>query len=402
MSKIKRSITKPEGVLAPNLRFRSRQIDSAWHRVTLEQICQIQAGKFVSADRIKEGCDHSLFACYGGNGLRGYTATYTHEGVYPLIGRQGALCGNINLCKGRFHATEHALVVTPNEGIITEWLNYALQLLNLNQYAIGQAQPGLSVQVIGKTVLAVPPCVDEQCQIADCLTSLDALIDRAKAKLEALGLHKEGLMQRLFPNEGISRPKLRFHDFKKSPVWELRKAKELFVNRVEPGADNLPIYSVMMKDGMVKRSSLDRKIDDILEPTRNKKAYKGDIAYNMMRMWQGAFGVAPEDCMVSPAYVILQPHAYVCPEFIGYLFKLPQYLRLLTTHSQGITKDRLRLYYKDFAHIPIRIPALEEQQCIAACLASLDCLIAAQSQQLGLLTTHKTGLMQQLFPTPEL
>ncbi|MBU1654349.1 MAG: restriction endonuclease subunit S, partial [Gammaproteobacteria bacterium] len=159
-----------------------------------------------------------------------------------------------------------------------------------------------------------------------------------------------------------------------------------------------PIYSVTMNDGMVKRSSLERRVDDIAESGGNKKVRKGDIAYNMMRMWQGAFGVASEDCMVSPAYVVLSPDSEACPDFFGHLFKLPKYLQLLTSHSQGLTLDRLRLYYKDFARIPVLIPSPIEQQKIADCLASLDDLIIAQTQNLAALKAHKKGLMQQLFP----
>lgn len=155
-----------------------------------------------------------------------------------------------------------------------------------------------------------------------------------------------------------------------------------------------------MHDGMIKRSLLDRKIDDLAEPAGNKKIYKNDIAYNMMRMWQGAFGIAEEDCMVSPAYVVLAPKKDVCSRFFGYLFKLPEYLQLLTSHSQGLTKDRLRLYYKDFSHIPISLPGTHEQTRIADCLSSLDELIAAHGRKLKALKAYKKGLMQNLFPRP--
>jgi type I restriction enzyme S subunit len=133
----------------------------------------MQAGKFVSASEIREENAEGLFPCYGGNGLRGYTSTFTHSGKYPLIGRQGALCGNVKLGLGQFHATEHAVVVTPKDGVAIDWLFYLLDFLNLNQYATGQAQPGLSV---------------------------DDLIAAQTQKLEALKTHKKGLMQQLFPS----------------------------------------------------------------------------------------------------------------------------------------------------------------------------------------------------------
>lgn len=160
----------------------------------------MQAGKFTPASEIRGENSGVLFPCYGGNGLRGYTATHTHEGIFPLIGRQGALCGNVKLIKGQFYATEHALVVSPKAEIDTQWLYYLLDFLNLNKYATGQAQPGLSVDVLNAIPVAVPKNEKEQQKIADCLTSLDDLIAAQTQKLEALKTHKKGLMQQLFPS----------------------------------------------------------------------------------------------------------------------------------------------------------------------------------------------------------
>lgn len=194
-------------------------------------------------------------------------------------------------------------------------------------------------------------------------------------------------------------PQLRFREFRGAGEWRYKKAGLLFSNRIEQGQDGLPIYSVTMNDGMAKRDSLDRKIDNISESSGNKKAHKRDIIYNMMRMWQGASGVALEDCMVSPAYVVLAPIDSICTEFFGYLFKTDQFLHILTAHSQGLTKDRLRLYFKDFAQISLPSPPVEEQRKIADCLSSLDEAIMVQMLKLGILKAHKKGLMQQLFPS---
>lgn len=249
--------------------------------------------------------------------------------------------------------------------------------------------------------IAFPEKIEEQQKIADCLTSLDEVIAAQRRKVEALKAHKRGLTQQLFPREGEILPRLRFPDFHDGPGWEEKKADSLFANRGEKGEEGLPIYSVTMHDGMVKRSSFDRDFGDIEEPAGNKKARKNDIAYNMMRMWQGALGVAVEDCMVSPAYVVLAPQKDVVSQFFVYLFKLPTSLRILTSHSRGLTKDRLRLYYDDFARITLRCPGQPEQQRIADCLLSLDAQIATESDKLGALRIHKKGLMQQLFPSPE-
>ncbi|MEF9978464.1 MAG: restriction endonuclease subunit S [Thermomonas sp.] len=239
----------------------------------------------------------------------------------------------------------------------------------------------------------------EQQKITECLSSLDDLLSVERQKLDVLKAHKKGLMQKLFPREGETIPRFRFPEFQNAAEWVTTVGGELFTNRKEGGEAGLPIYSVTINDGMVPRASFDRDFYDIEDPSGNKKACEGDIAYNMMRMWQGAQGVAPKDCMVSPAYVVLAPREGVCAKFFAYFFKLPESLELLTATSRGLTKDRLRLYFDDFARMRMCVPEFGEQQRIVACLLSMDKSIATQNDKLEALNAHKRGLMQQLFPS---
>ena len=190
-----------ETSLVPKLRFPEFRDAGEWEEKELKLICQMQAGKFISASEIYEKPEEGLHPCYGGNGLRGFAKTYTHTGKYSLIGRQGALCGNITFATGKFHATEHAVVVTPIGNTDTVWIFYELTYLNLNQYATGQAQPGLSVKSLEKITITVPAKEKEQQKIADCLSSIDELITAQAQKLETLKAHKKGLMQQLFPDQ---------------------------------------------------------------------------------------------------------------------------------------------------------------------------------------------------------
>jgi len=189
-----------EGKTLPEWRFPEFIDCDEWEKKTLIDICNMQAGNYVSATEIDENRASDTFPCYGGNGMRGYTKTFTHNGKYPLIGRQGALCGNVTLVEGAFHATEHAVVCTPSQRVVVEWLYYQLVMMNLNQYATGQAQPGLSVKVLEKLQVKVPSNTKEQQQIADCLSCVDDLITEQAKKIEALKTHKKGLMQGLFPS----------------------------------------------------------------------------------------------------------------------------------------------------------------------------------------------------------
>jgi len=188
-----------EGEKVPKYRFPEFENDGEWMEKELGKICNMQAGKFVRASEIHEKQVGSFYPCYGGNGLRGYTKSFTHEGKFSLIGRQGALCGNVTLADGQFHATEHAVVVTPEKNVDTNWLFHALVLSNLNQYATGQAQPGLSVANLEKVELRIPKSELEQQKIASCLSAIDELITAQAKKIEQLQQHKKGLMQGLFP-----------------------------------------------------------------------------------------------------------------------------------------------------------------------------------------------------------
>ncbi len=188
-----------EGKTTPAFRFPEFQNKGEWEESTLGDICDMQAGKFVSASEICDVKKDTMYPCYGGNGLRGYTHSFTHFGIYPLIGRQGAQCGNITYAEGKFHATEHAVVVTLKKDIDIRWLYYQLIKLDLNQYATGQAQPGLSVDVIKKVTIRIPKNKNEQQLIACGLFSVDELISTETAKLNQLKAHKKGLMQQLFP-----------------------------------------------------------------------------------------------------------------------------------------------------------------------------------------------------------
>ena len=162
----------------------------------LKEICSMQAGKFVSPKLIMNRQDEiNRYPCYGGNGLRGYVATCTHNGTFPLIGRQGALCGNVHLVSGLFHATEHAVVVTPSAEIDVVWLKYLLQALNLNNYSTGTAQPGLSV----KKILDLPcnvPTLDEQKAIVVKIEKFEQQIDAAQKILDSAFARKQAILDK--------------------------------------------------------------------------------------------------------------------------------------------------------------------------------------------------------------
>ena len=151
----------------------------------LGEVCLLKAGKFVSANDISPEYNKGLYPCFGGNGIRGYVADYTHDGEFPLIGRQGALCGNVNLASGKFHATEHAVVVQPKIEMNVHWLYYAINAMNLGQYATGAAQPGLAVSKLETLSIEIPN-ISEQNKIAQTLYKVEQLVNFRKQQLAKL------------------------------------------------------------------------------------------------------------------------------------------------------------------------------------------------------------------------
>ncbi len=142
---------------------------------TLGEIVKMRAGQHISARNIVDGKEGDfVYPCFGGNGIRGYVKEKSHDGEHLLIGRQGALCGNVQRMKGQFYATEHAVVVSAMQGIDIDWAFHMLTTMNLNQYASKSAQPGLAVGKLQELKLLVPS-IERQKYIAKILDKFDTL-----------------------------------------------------------------------------------------------------------------------------------------------------------------------------------------------------------------------------------
>lgn len=154
------------------------KIPAKWEVKRIKDLAFYQSGEYINALDFEE---ENIYPVYGGNGLRGYAERYNTNGQYVLIGRQGALCGNINYANGKFWATEHCVVVYNNKNVNVNWLGAMLEVMNLNQYAQSTAQPGLSVDKIKRVEIPFLP-IQEQTQIANYLDAKNLAIDK-KIKL---------------------------------------------------------------------------------------------------------------------------------------------------------------------------------------------------------------------------
>ncbi len=172
---------------------------------------------------------------------------------------------------------------------------------------------------------------------------------------------------------------------------------DYFENRQESGREGLPTLSVTMNDGLVHRDKIERRTETTLFADQHLLVRRGDIAYNMMRMWQGACGLADADGLVSPAYVALAPRKNIDSRFAYHWFKSDRMTYLFWAYSHGLTEDRLRLYFDDFAEIPIAPPGLEQQRRIVTVLDAWDRAVIQTERLIAAKRRRKAGLVQHLF-----
>jgi type I restriction enzyme S subunit len=180
--------------------------------------------------------------------------------------------------------------------------------------------------------------------------------------------------------------------------WQVQRNGRLFSHRVEMGYPDLPILEVSLRTGVRLRDMVNGKRKQVMSAKEKyKRAVKGDIAYNMMRMWQGAVGPAPADGLVSPAYVVVKPHAGVNTMYFSYLFRTAAYMQEVNKFSRGIVADRNRLYWESFKQMPSLVPEAEDQDKIVAYLRAQDAHVArfikAKRDLIKLLTEQKLGII---------
>jgi len=242
--------------------------------------------------------------------------------------------------------------------------------------------------------ITMPVLYGEREVIGTYLKQLDNLITHHQQKLEHLEDLKKGMLQKMFPKEGETVPEVRFPGF--TGKWERRKLGDCFSERQERSADG-ELISVTINDGVKKFTELDRHDNSSEDKSKYKCVEIGDIAYNTMRMWQGASGISPYKGILSPAYTVLIPEDGIDSLFFSYVFKLENMLHKFQVNSQGLTSDTWNLKYNAFSGIETMVPSLEEQEKIAAYFRNFDNLITLHKHRLEHLKELKKGLLQQMF-----
>ena len=276
--------------------------------------------------------------------------------------------------------------------------------------AKGTTMKRISRTNLGNITLPIAP-LPEQKAIADYLDSecsrIDAVIEKTRASIEEYKKLKQSVITQAV-TKGV-RPGRPMKDSGIEWIgeipedWSIYRIANLYDERNESGQEDLPILSISINTGISDHEVADDEQIRVFvrseDRTKYKRLYSGDLAYNMMRAWQGAFGAARVDGMVSPAYVVAKPKdkSIIDSRYMEALLRTPSAIEEMHRYSRGITDFRLRLYWPEFKNIKVCLPPYKEQKEIADYIdeksSDLDCIISKKEQFLAEMELYKQSLI---------
>ena len=389
------------------------------------------AGKAKPTDQIMTEPFEGCYPCFGGNGIRGYVDEYNQDGIFSIVGRQGALCGNINIAKGKFYATEHAVVTTLFSGIDFNWSNYVLEALQLNSYATGAAQPGLSVANVLNVFVPVPP-TQEQVHIGiriaesikiienieDEKENLQTLISSAKSKILDLAIRGKLVSQnpndepasvlleriRAEKEELIKQGKIK-RDKKESIIfkgednsyylktgditepledWELDGLPDSWsfccLGEICDYGNCINVATVDIDDSawILDLEDIEKDTGIVLQKVRKAKRnsistkhlfHKGQVLYSKLRPYLNKVVLADEDGYCTSEILPLDFQENIIPQYARYYLMSPTFLQYTNKCSYGVKMPRLGTV--DGKKTIITLPPLAEQKRIVKAIETI-------------------------------
>jgi type I restriction enzyme S subunit len=356
--------------------------------------------------------------------VRSLTDEDENHNVIPEDLRNYKVARAGNLVINKMKAWQGSMGIAPCDGIVSPAYfvydfnitnrSFGQVLLRSKPYVahFGQASDGVRVGQWDLTIsgmrqipVLVPP-PDEQAAIVRFLDHANSRIERAiRAKRKIITLLNE--QKQAIIHRAVTRSLDPSVPLKPSGIpwlgeipehWRVVRNMALFWHRVEAGIADMPVLQVSLHSG-VTAESLDqfgRPKRLIADATKYKLVRCSDLAYNTMRMWQGAIGVVPIDGLVSPAYVVLAPRAEACPEFYNHVFRTEFYKQQVNRYSTGIVSDRNRLYWDSFKQMPnILLPKPEQEKIVAFIVNEtrhLETAISNLEREIALLREYRTRL----------
>lgn len=387
----------------PRLRFQEFRKAEGWDVRQLWQIAQKKASA-ITLNSLENNFGN--YAVYGASGLLGKIAQYTFDHEYIGIVKDGSGVGRVMLCPPMSSIIGTLDSIKASENNATKFIYYWLTHISLNSYVIGGAIPHIYFKDYSKMNLGKPSLFEQQ-KIANCLSSIDDLIETEAKKFEELKKHKTCLMQKLFPAEGEVVPQFRFPEFQEELNWKIVQLGN--ISKIVRGGSPRPIDDYLttgentlnwLKIGDVDKEA--KYITGTIEKVRKSALKKtrevqiGDLIMSNSMSFGRPYIMKIKACIHDGWIAITQISNTVTINYLYYfiLSNASQiyFLKAAAGSSvKNLNADIIKLLNVD-------LPQLHEQQKIADCLSSLDDLITAQTKKIETLKTHKKGLMQQLFP----
>jgi len=383
-------------VLVPKLRFPEFQGTEGWDVKSLGAVCQPQQWATISStDLVDEG-----YPVYGANGFIGHYSDFNHEFETVAVTCRGSTCGEVSLIPPKSYITGNSMCLDGIDAARNSY-HFLFQLLRhrgFKDVISGSAQPQIVGNAIKRLKITLPANPEQQ-KIAECLSSVDELIVAQARKVDALKTHKKGLMQQLFTSEGETHPRLRFPEFQNAGEWVEKPLSALIdlISGMHLSPENystsgeVPYFTgpsdftndLQTVTKWTKRTANVSQADDTLITVKGSGV--GEIWYSTL----------PVVALGRQLMAIRSKNG--SSRFI-FQFLLTKRSRFEDLGSGNLIPGLSRAVILE---LKACFPSPAEQQSIASCLTSLDDLIAAQTRKHEALKTHKKGLMQQLFLSPE-
>lgn len=398
-SKPKTLATKEEANPArvPKLRFPEFRDAEGWVAKTFDELFTIGNGKDY---KHLEAGDVPV---YGSGGYMLSVNDYLHDGESVCIGRKGTI-DNPMFLTGRFWTVDTLFYTHSFKDCLPKFIFAVFQQIDWLKHNEAGGVPSLSKTNIQKIQTTVPTPAEQQ-KIAECLSSVDELMAVQARKVDALKTHKKGLMQQLFPREGETAPRLRFPEFRDAGEWGDQTVGDF--GKVITGSTPSTAKPAFYGGGIPFVSPADisdlRFVDQTkttLTPegfAETRPVRSGSVLFVCIGSTIGKVAQSVRDCATNQQINAVVPSSKHSDGFVYFALSLAAERIALLAGRQAVPIINKSL----FSSVRMLSPKLPEQQRIAACLSSLDALIAAETRKLEALKTHKKGLMQQLFPSLE-
>lgn len=381
------------------------EVPEGWEFSKIKYHCTMKSGDNITALDIS---DNGEYPVYGGNGLRGFYKIYNKNGNHILIGRQGALAGNVHLVNGKFWATDHAVIVTLKNDVFINYFFRMLESMNLNQYAFDTAaQPGLSVSRIMNLNIVLPN-LKEQHRIADFLGSkcseIDTLIEHLRARMESAKEYKKAVI-----TEAVTKGLDKDAKMKDSVVewigeipdgWKVVRFKHIASiksNLVQP--DKYMKYPQIAPDNIEKdtgRLLSHQTVEESGVISGNHLFYRGQILYSKIRPNLNKLTVAPFDGLCSAD---MYPIESKLPTLFMVYSMLSTYF---VSQVSLIIQDRVKMpkiNQEELGEIKVAVPSQQEMLTIADYLDSkcseIDALLQNYEYQIATLEEYKKSLIYE-------